>query len=968
MRLLTILFLYFCISFGTVNASVTIPLYVSELLPEGHSGSDRFEDIATGGIPLPENAGIKSINQLGLEGPSAGQFRAIGWWPNGNIKWVLVDFPVTLSANKISTNYSIIDGSGNFGGPDLAIDNGSTISISTGAARFSITKANFNILDSVAVGSTPLITSGHFGGLQMVGVGANGSTNKNYSSVNDSSSTAMIEENGPVRAVVKATGALKDGNGNRHMDYTMRLHFYKGKSQVKAIVSLRHASKTNAYKSRNFKSVEAYLPVNLSESKTVRFDLTTDSGRSSTPTALGVNQTSYLMQGFYNSPTMVPNLRFDKGCYYWTPPIAGTCNASYQFTASKNGVKAVVGSSIINDFGDDTEFSTGLASIEDSSGKGVVLAYQSLFGYWPGGFELKDNGDVSIELYSKYNTEIMKMQHGSYNTREILWNFYTGKNAEYTKQIHTIEYPLHVRTDIDWYAKTEALYGQSHFVTEAEQAQFMTEMNKGNATIELQLPKSVPNPDNLYVQRGWTWAAPSGWNQVNYVAVDMFDYLRTGRGGWFLRAKANTRMRMDSAIGRSDDFTSESVTLDSEGQTLRMGFGISSPTADGEHAYFFGTSMYYFITGDEGTKDAWLDYGDRLVRNHITLPYYQLPDTPWLRAWSHTLRNMATVYEFSCDTGACDSRLQLILETAIEFQIDSRGSTTWGLTGRGRDMDRGFIYWDTDVLYSGEKKRVIHSFYHNQLHFEALYHLYRIMQSSNWNYVRINDFEDYITGLSLFYMNELIVPAAGNMLGDNGIHNFLYAQDYNYKLDEMTSQNNLMSVYTFSRPSLWAYEQTGDASHLLKGYEFVWQQPAYSIEQVRNASTFQDQAAMWAYFNSNKLPAWQNLNLNSVYYDKPKNQYTLSWTVPTDAIKIRIKHSSKQLVEWLGFDQDSRTFLYSPSTHTPFFAGNYAVVDLPPYQEGSNQSITLDNVPENSFFYAKYLRDAYTPLILKMNM
>ena len=51
----------------------------------------------------------------------------------------------------------------------------------------------------------------------------------------------MIEENGPVRAVIKATGAYKDSTGSVYMRFTVRMHFYKGLSRVKAVTTLRNA-------------------------------------------------------------------------------------------------------------------------------------------------------------------------------------------------------------------------------------------------------------------------------------------------------------------------------------------------------------------------------------------------------------------------------------------------------------------------------------------------------------------------------------------------------------------------------------------------------------------------------------------------------------------------------------------------------------------------------------------------------
>src|SRR5262249_27244965 len=66
-----------------------------------------------------------------------------------------------------------------------------------------------------------------------------------YLSSLDSTSTATVEENGPVRAVVKADGTHKDASGHGYMKFTCRMFFYKGKTAVKIEVSLRNADETN---------------------------------------------------------------------------------------------------------------------------------------------------------------------------------------------------------------------------------------------------------------------------------------------------------------------------------------------------------------------------------------------------------------------------------------------------------------------------------------------------------------------------------------------------------------------------------------------------------------------------------------------------------------------------------------------------------------------------------------------------
>ena len=194
---------------------------------------------------------------MGLTGATAAQFMVEGRWPSGNIKWVKVRAVVpSVNAGGTATLTMTSSGAGDFGGSKLATDNGSTITVSTGAATFTIKKANFNVVDQVIVGSKTVVAAGGSQGLVIIGpdpaaaypanvtclpdAGGSACTTA-YTSANDPNSTAVIEENGPAMAVIKATGDHTDGAGHVYMHFTARFYFYKNKSYVKVTSILRNA-------------------------------------------------------------------------------------------------------------------------------------------------------------------------------------------------------------------------------------------------------------------------------------------------------------------------------------------------------------------------------------------------------------------------------------------------------------------------------------------------------------------------------------------------------------------------------------------------------------------------------------------------------------------------------------------------------------------------------------------------------
>ncbi len=204
-----------------------VPIVVSEALRASTTGVSRSVEPVTVGIPIADYHGIKSIDALGIAGSPAYQFRVLDRWPSSNLKWVLADFLADLSANRSVDHYALSIGTGKTGGPNLAQELSGSIWVKTGAIEFEISKTNFNLFRQVIIDGKQLVDRDKSPGIILVG--ADGVI---YSSRNDPSPKVIIEENGPVRAVIKAQGGHYALNGNKLLDYTIRMHFYKGKSRV----------------------------------------------------------------------------------------------------------------------------------------------------------------------------------------------------------------------------------------------------------------------------------------------------------------------------------------------------------------------------------------------------------------------------------------------------------------------------------------------------------------------------------------------------------------------------------------------------------------------------------------------------------------------------------------------------------------------------------------------------------------
>ena len=427
------------------EAALPIPLTVQETLLPGIAGMARSSGPVSVGVPLESNSGITDVSQLGMSGATAAQFRVLARWPNGAIRWVLADFQADVSAGGTASGVSLTTGTGSFGGGNLATDNGTTIQVSTGTASFTIRKSPFRVFDQVSVGATNIVSAGGEG---FVVVDASGTR---YTSANDPGATVVVEENGPVRSVIRAMGTLRSSTGARLCEYLVRLHFYRGKSYVRAWASMKNAKGGGPATTFLFNSAEIVVPLALGTGP--RFQ--TSTSRGAVNDALASGETAYVFQARSSLYDWVENS-------YAESPISTT----------QNGVEVrKVGGTVYQALsGNVADFADGWASLEDGSGKGVTIALRWMPQFGPAGLEVGADGHASVELFSKRNAKTgIKFAWGAYETREMMFNFYATPPANRSAAMYELQYPLAARAPLAQYASGGAIFGETKLASVSEQ-------------------------------------------------------------------------------------------------------------------------------------------------------------------------------------------------------------------------------------------------------------------------------------------------------------------------------------------------------------------------------------------------------------------------------------------------------------------------------------------------------------------
>jgi hypothetical protein len=965
-----------------------IPLIVQEAIYPGVSGLARTSEPVTVGVPLPDGAGIRpgagGAVPLALSGASAGQFRCLGTWPSGNCKWVLVDTLVNIGSSgpypgSQNTSIAVIDGAGNFGGSNLGADsdpanpNSGTITISTGAATFVIRKANFNLIDQATVGGTPIIASGASQGMVLTGPSAGGTTcgpcTTVYSSSNDANSIAILEENGPVKAVVKASGAHKDASGNSYMRYTVRLFFYAGQPYVRVKVELRNADENvsafaSAYKA--FASYEAKLATAATGTKTFAFG-----GRSgSVSGTYSSTEDAYLYQAYSNfmefSDWNSGNLSAASHDTILPRSSGGGCSDTWCYpdtNRSDEGYVIKAGTSVL-EAGNRSQYPAGWGDIGDSSGSGIMAGFYYMSGYWPKSVEFDNGGSALVMgIWPKQNPHFYNQAWPQYSITDFYLQFHSTALSSPGNSFLNLQYNLVARAG--WASYNSAGVFPYTFPTPAEEdAYYQRIASTANPAVspaaQCCINDFAPN-----VFRYYAWPATGGGNQADFRWAYQLQFLSRGFTGRYLWAQNFYRFIAESALARSD-FAGGWRNHAAQGDISSNGFPGNVPSANvslggsrdwieaaGEHTHLYGIFDWYYATGDESLKDA-ISQGiyDRYLNPGI-------PNNTGVGLWNARalgaqLMTDARLHDFLTSIGdSTDAATAYnIAEATLNKQVRAT-LTSPGYDGRnGTDKNRGFqwgccsyVSWDNPPAAGGPggagTARAAGTFQHSIL-IEGIYE-YLHSRGASWS--GYEDLADLAYGMYAWIRDEMTVPTTSwSPTSNGGGLRYYVAVDHCNSTPGCVSAGNAVSGAqtnneTLWMPYYWDHEYTGDTSWtgmfqiLLNGLA------ASSGVSWSENGIYTVSATVYKSLHPTANPALVDVPFTMA--DIGGGNYVLTFTPPAGATSLKIKWGERLLVNSLGFDpMVTNKYAIDPTTHQTWWSA-HNVQGEPAATPGASQSFTL---------------------------
>jgi hypothetical protein len=975
--LLALLALCFARLAPAACGSVNVPLTIQEALPPSTTGVSRAPGYLTMGIPLADCLGVTSTSQLGLGGSTMGQFRALGSWPSGNLKWVLLDAPVTSYVTGTpNTSITVVPGTGNFGGSNLATDGGSSITVNTGSATFTIVKANFDLFDSVVVGGTTLVASGASTGLALMGP-TGGATvcpcSTLYTSRNDASSTAVIEENGPVRVVVKATGQLKDGSGNAYMRFTVRMFFYANRADAKVQVSLRNADYgtsntfTTAYK--GYSLFEARVTPALSGTKSFAFGNHTATATAGT---FAGSEDAVLFQAYSNRQESCewrgPDPRYSPRSYIARTLTSGS-SCSSVWTYDQNGYKIWQGATNLQT-GSNSQYPKGWGDLSDSGGNGVEAGVINMAGYWPksvqfmaGGTEVRVGIWPDQALWGTGGQQYVS-PWPQYTIHDLYYNFHKGALASRDGEFQKMQYPLLARTTLP-ILNASGVFPYPLLEGSVADA-YYTSLGMGCC-----LHDASP-----FVYRSMAWPAPGGGNQAEMRWSNLLNFLQRGYTGRWIDSANFYRFQTEQVFPRSDqngasafnwrdsfvppsalglngvpaNVASLNSALNCDpGATGGCGRNWIEPVA--EHAHWYGMTDYYFMTGDEAVREALVDgASDEFINPNIT--YVVNHSYVNTRAIGAAVMSATRLHNFFAAIGdttnaaAAYTTIDAILAGQLYPELKVSGCGTSAIKGESRC--RGIAAGPQDV---DGANRVFKPLMHSIL----LEGLWEYLQERGPSWPNHQLLYDLMEGIANAMLNEGYVASGvteTNCTTGTGLAYELFMDKANTPADNLHPTCGQTVWFNF-----YVASKYGDP-HLPWITKFQ--------THLKHVDRYSSPGA-WAEYGSVFLEAVISEILNPEPYslqDVPLtvtplggSNYQLSWTPPANGATQYILHNSpttnpNPIVWSLGFDPGTNAYTTSPSTAEPWFAATNLT---PPAPGCLTNSITVSGAATANFALKAYV-------------
>lgn len=595
----------------------------------------------TWGIPwkkgqLHKTDPLKLVNAVQEEIPL--QSWPTAFWPDGSVKWTA--HAVSLMGNRKLDNLQVKRGQSIDKIHSITVEeNAGCITIHTGQLIYKVNKTGNMIFGAVYDGEHLVCEGGYLKGIRESENDTDGVMTKKQEVFCSEIKHAEVEQNGPIRAIVKVTGRHKINNDQREwLPFTLRLYFYVGQYTIKAVHTFLYDGNPHKDFIKGI-GVEFKVPMNGPlYNRYIKF--AGDTGFfSESPKGMLTWRTKGKYEELYKMQWKGEAIKFDKDDKHFVELLddSATWNhfklsqiSANSYTISKQTkeecawVHAVSG-----------KRAGGLVYVGSETG-GIAVAARNFWKKHPSALEVKDlskqtatltawlwspdapsmdlrHYDTETHLKSAYEgaEEFRSTPYGIGNTNELTIGFFqrTPNQKELQTFVQEKESPPLLVCDPSYYYETKALGTWS----------LIDKSTPIKAKLEAALDEVIQFYMNEVEQRGWygfwnygdvmhsydhvrhVWKYDLGgcaWQNTelapNYWLWYMF--LRSGREDIFRFAEAMTRHTSEVDVYHVGEYEG----LGSRHNVVHWGCGCKEAriAAAGLH------KIYYYLTADERVGDV----------------------------------------------------------------------------------------------------------------------------------------------------------------------------------------------------------------------------------------------------------------------------------------------------------------------------------------------------------------------------
>ena len=909
---------------------IAVPLEVHQALRVGVDGVASTDVPATVGLPFPEGAVEEADGRpaLAVRGSDLYQFRTLRTHADGSVAWALADFRAALGPGGASSAYSVVAGTGRSEGDDLAVERADTIEIDTGPLRAVVRKTGFNLLDRVTVNGTAIIEPGRSAGLLCYGPDG-----AEFSAANDPEATVTIEENGPARAVIRAEGAHRDADGNRHFGWTVRMHFYRNSPEVRLFHTLRNGSREQI---EHAKTTGAEISLGLGTGEPVKATVATPDG------TVSVDAPVVALQG-------------DNG---FPKHRAGSLTAEQKGGAV--GFSVTSGDRAVVEPGDADSLGPDLFWLDAAGpdGAGVAAGIRFAMGWFPKSLAAEPDS-LRIGPWPKDNPPGYYFRFGSHATTEVLLVFHDQPLTDMAERMNRFQYRPIAKAPVEHYNRADVFpLRLDRWVTYADELRTYEEHD---LFVEHNYDTRRRMTDRIRPQfRIWRyhyWGAGGGLNQHDFARIALINGLRRRgapqvSGQMYLEGEQRFHYNADFSVQHYDDFSAANVCTNRYSwrhhrddsihlcQMERAPITTSKVVFEDEHPHWRGLVLHYYKTGDERIREAiedWADFRKDNPRNSV--PTY----TRYFGWGMRTLVEMAQFLD--------DPEFQELADKGRDNLLEARELVDGKLVV-GHEWDRGF----TLIQRTTPERATCKPFMDGHIVWDNLYyyllhhpdgHDGRYWLSENPRIEQLGDL--LMNTIEFFYHEAWFTESDPPATGPNS-----YGLPYTFPL----YQKNELRPPTWrgynDRPvwNLWAvaYRWTGEERFFQRGVQSL----AKVARCVGGTYWTQDCPGglrlLWMVNNpkADTTPPEAVADLEATALGD--GRVRLTWTAPDRAAAYQIKYGDRRFVDYLGYDKFTMEFEHDPDRFMTWAAGNN-VSDEPTPEPGRQQSYEFTGLEPGSTVY-----------------